>query len=179
MLCVDDLWTSDQPLPGGATLGQMARRILEIWGAGQWADRVRIGYNARLRTTLGRAFLAHGRVELSAHLLREHPQELVATLAHELAHLVVHGRDELATPHGAEFRLLMRLAGLSPSATHRLPIARRPRRRFVYVHCCSGCGYTFAARSVRRNRYCAACGPGMRWRIVRLPGGDRQPSGCA
>jgi len=170
-LHVDDLWTPDQPLPTRSVLAAVAGRCGELWQEPDLAHRVRIGYNPRLRTTLGRAKLEQRQVELNPQLLREHPGELLATLVHELAHVVVYQRYGPVPPHGRHFRVLMSAAGLSGKATHDLPVQhlRRRRQRYLYLHRCDGCGYRFTARRVRRGYYCTACGPGMNWDIVRVP----------
>ena len=168
---VDDLWTPAKALPGRGGLLAIAARAGEAWECPDLTARVRVGYNGRLRTTLGRAVLDDLRVELNPRLLREHPAELVPTLVHELAHLVVHERYGRVASHGRHFRTLMAAVRLSPAATHKLPTAhlKRRRRRYLYLHRCSDCGYSFIARSVRRNSYCIACGPEMTWDIIRAP----------
>lgn len=172
-LQTDDLWTPGGPLPDGRLLRRIATRCAELWQLPQLAESVRVVYNPRLRTTLGRALLDDLRVELNVHLLREHPAELVPTLVHELAHLAVRTRyGESAAPHGRAFRTLMAATGLSADRTHNLPAARKLRRkrtRYVYLHICDGCGYSFMARSVRRDCYCTRCGPEMSWDVYRSP----------
>lgn len=141
---------------------RLTRFFCQAWGVGPLASTFKVAYNPRLRTTLGRAFLEEGRVELNTRLLREHPDHLLPTLAHELAHLVVYriaGRK--APPHGRAFRALMRQLNLPEGATHNLPVGKlkRPRKKCLYLHRCRGCGATFIARKVRRDiGYCAACG---------------------
>jgi hypothetical protein len=51
--------------------------------------------------------------------------------------------------------MLMRQAGFAPEATHSLPVGhlRRRRGKFLYMHRCDECGYSFIARSMRRNCY--------------------------
>lgn len=167
-----DLWSPDEPLPGGRALNELAARILTAWEMPHLIGPVRIGYNARLRTTLGRALLDEHRVELNPHLLRDHPGELIPTLAHELAHLAVHLRyGRAAASHGLEFRTLMRALDLSGRATHDLPVGhlRQGRRRYLYVHRCDTCGVQVVARRVLRNRICARCGPAMQWNVLRVP----------
>jgi SprT protein len=166
-----ELWTPEAPLPAQRVLRKLCGLILEAWDADGLQSRIRIVYNARLCTTLGRASLEGMRVELNPHLLREHPGELIPTLAHELAHLVVQSRYGKLSPHGQEFQTLLRALNLSAQATHRLPVdhIRRKRERYLYLHRCSDCGYDFVARSVRRQYYCTACGPEMRWDIFRVP----------
>ncbi len=161
-------------LPARAELLAFARKLSETWKYPALV-KVRIGYNQRLRSTLGRAILCPqpGRcqVELNTRLLHEHPGEVYDVLAHELAHVVGHFRDRRGTAHGKSFRELMKVAGYSPQATHDLPTEhlRRKRRKYLYLHHCGDCGYTFIARNVKRNCYCVACGPEMAWDIFRAP----------
>ena len=166
---VDDLWTPRDLLPGKGVLGQIAERCGRAWDFASLPEEVRIVYNPRLRTALGRAFPRERRVELNARLLRAHPQEFIPTLAHELAHVVVYIRYGRVRPHGMHFRTLMRAVDLSPQATHSLPVgpAKRRRRRYLYLHRCSDCGAGFVARKVRRDLYCRCCGPDMAWAILR------------
>jgi len=165
----DDLWTPDKPLPGQPVLRAIASRLGAAWEAPHLGDKVRIGYNPRLRTTLGRAMLDERRVELNVRLLSRHRGELIPLLAHELAHVVVHMRYGRVGAHGRHFRTLMRAVNMSPRATHDLPVKQlaRRRKRYLYLHRCSSCGYSFVAKSVRRGYYCTACGPGMSWDIYR------------
>ncbi|MBN1943579.1 MAG: SprT-like domain-containing protein [Phycisphaerae bacterium] len=173
--CMDvsqGLWTPQSPLPTRKLLSRLAARFLSAWRAGDLIPRVKIVYNPRLSTTLGRACLENLRVELNPRLLGEHPEELLPTLGHELAHLVVYARHgSAARPHGAEFRRLLRKLQLPDAARHRLPVEhlRRKRARYLYLHRCRQCGQSFLARSVRRNYYCLACGPEMEWDIFRAP----------
>jgi len=181
--CVDDLWTpSAARLPDGSVLQAIAQRVGRAWGLARLHRRAVIGYNDRLRTTLGRAVLDAGRVELNPRLLMSHPAELVPTLAHELAHLAVfwrYGRYGRVSPHGTEFRAFMRSLNLSAAATHQLETGplRRWRRRYLYLHRCADCGTGFIARRVYRGYYCTACGPDSTWDVFRgpdTPGGRRR-----
>ncbi|HNX27405.1 MAG TPA: SprT-like domain-containing protein [Phycisphaerae bacterium] len=171
-ISLDDIWNPSQPLPTRSALRRMVEVICEIWDAGELSRQIRTGYNMRLSTTLGRALYSELRIELNPRLLAENPGELVPTLAHELAHLVARERYGNISPHGPEFRAMMRSLNLSGRATHNLPVAhlRKNRRtKYLYLHRCEQCGYKFVARSPRRNYYCLACGPEMKWDIYRLP----------
>lgn len=166
---VDDLWQPGQSLPGRGVLEQIAGRLGMAWGLDDFAGRVRIAYNPRMRTTLGRALLDELRVELNTRLLHEYPGQLLAVLAHELAHIaarLLYGRVQ---PHGIHFRRLMQQVGQDPSATHSLATGhlQRRRNRYLYLHRCSDCGYSFVARRVRRDCYCSSCGPETAWNILR------------
>ncbi len=170
-LDVSDLWSPGDSLPSGPTLRAIAQRCGPLWGLPDFADRVSIGYNPRLRTTLGRAMLEENRVELNVHLLRAHPEELLATLVHELAHLAVRMLYGNAAAHGLEFKTLMAAAGVSAATTHKLDtdsLGLR-RRRYAYLHRCGDCGMMFIARKPRRDCYCKSCGPKMSWNIFRAP----------
>lgn len=169
------LWDAASGLPGPDVLVAVAERCGRAWDMPDLHRRVRIGYNPRLRTTLGRAVLNDRRVELNVRLLRRHPAELIPTLVHELAHLAVHMRYGRVAPHGREFRTLTAAVGMPGGATHDLPVGglKRTRRRYLYLHRCSDCGATFVARSVRRDTYCRECGPEMSWTVWRAPATSR------
>lgn len=159
------------PLPTMDVLCEMVETLSDAWNCPDLARRVEIGYNPRLTTTLGRAVFNEMRVELNPHLLRENPDELAPTLAHELAHLAVHLRYGRVSPHGREFKTLMRAVNFSGKATHNLPVShlRQQRTKYLYLHRCNECDYQFVSRSVRRGYYCLACGPKMKWDIFRVP----------
>lgn len=166
------LWRESDPLPARALLHELAGVFLHAWQADSLAKTLRLAYNPKMRTTLGRAILNDQRIELNPRLLLDHPGQLLGTLGHELAHLVIWDRfGKNAQPHGREFRTLMRQVHLAEKATHNLPVEhlRRKRKAYLYLHRCSLCSYQFAARKARRNTYCRQCGPEMTWDIFRLP----------
>ena len=110
---------------------------LRTWRAWNLRRNFKWRWNARLRTTLGRAVFDDWTIELNPILLARHPEQMRGLLVHELAHLVVvwrYGWREGA--HGPRWKRLMLAAGESTSATHDLPVEdlRRPRtlrRRMV------------------------------------------------
>jgi len=171
LLGFDALWTPSDPLPTRRVLREMVGLYGRIWGQPNLAGEVRVVYNTRLSTTLGRALFEQTLVELNPRLLAEHPQELVSTLGHELAHILVRKRHGQTPPHGPQFKALMDAAGLSASPCHQLPVEhlRRRRGKYLYLHRCGDCGNQFVARSTRRHYYCLNCGPEMKWDIFRLP----------
>ncbi len=117
----------------------------------------RIVYNARLTSVAGRIGHRPPVIELSAPLLREHPQALEATLLHEMVHAWLE-QYRLPNGHGAAFKRKMREVGLT-SIYHFLPVqARRSTRR--YMLSCPRC----KAEIMRRRRpglpvSCARCSP--------------------
>ncbi len=166
-----DLYNGALPLPAGDVLRKMLRRCADFWQLPELAGVARVFYNPKLRSTLGRAFLNEMRIELNTRLLRENPDQLIATLVHELAHLAVQLRFGPCQPHGTEFKSFMRATGISSRATHNLATThlKHKRTRYLYLHKCSNCGAAFVARTVRRNCYCRACGPKMEWNVIRTP----------
>ena len=114
---------------------QVIAEHLGLWGAEEFATRLRWCWNPRLRTTIGRALLEDGVLELNPLLLGRHPEEMRPVVIHELAHLVVTARHGLRmAPHGAQWMELMHQAGESTRATHNLDVEglrvkRRRRRR--------------------------------------------------
>jgi predicted SprT family Zn-dependent metalloprotease len=135
MVCsgVDDTWYPARGLPGRAALRAMATRLGKAWGRPDLHRKVGIFYNAELGTTLGRALLDEGRVELNPCLLREHPEEIGGVVAHELAHMVVHSRYKSDPPHGRRFRRLMEIVSAPAEATHGLRPGSRRKRRILYM----------------------------------------------
>ena len=125
---VADRWDPSRPLPSGPVLRAIAQRCGQAWEAFDLARRVRIRYNPRMRTTIGQARLTEAVVELNTRLLIEHPEELIETLIHELAHLVVYWRYGHVRPHGREFLTLLRAGNLSGKATHELEVGHLRRR---------------------------------------------------
>ena len=109
--------------------------MLALWGASKYYHLFRWRWNARLRTTLGRAYFEDWMVELNPLLLARHPEQMRGLLIHELAHLVIVKRYGFREPaHGERWKALMRAAGESTRATHDLPVedlrvTRRRRRR--------------------------------------------------
>ncbi len=110
--------------------------VLAVWGVPELAGQIHWRWNARLRTTVGRAVLDDMLVELNPRLLARHPEELRPVLVHEAGHLVAHRLHRAGGDHGPVWKALMRRAGESPRATHNLDTAglsnsraRRRRRR--------------------------------------------------
>ncbi len=111
---------------------EVIQRHLQLWQAQDLASKLRWCWNPRLRTTIGRALLEEGVLELNPLLLGRHPEEMEPVVVHELAHLVITARYGLsAPPHGEAWKALMRQAGHSTKATHNLNVdgLRRPKRR--------------------------------------------------
>lgn len=118
------------------------------------------------REEAGRAWLNENVIELNGVLLTQHADVMLhETLAHELAHLIVHQLHRRARAHGREWQRVMRdWLGVEPERTHALDVSVIPvrrQRRFAY-RC--GCR-THELTTVRHNRalrgqkyLCVRCG---------------------
>lgn len=154
--------TSSGDLPTRAR--QLVRRWEALWGAPGLADRITFLTAPRMRRALGRCSPQRYSVRLAASLGDAPADVFEEAVCHEAAHVLVFERQDRATsPHGAEWRALMRLAGFAPRT--RVPVltgtttsyARRARTRVMYAHCCPVCHATrFAHRPMVRWR-CSAC----------------------
>jgi predicted SprT family Zn-dependent metalloprotease len=122
--------------------------------------RVRVVWNARLRTTAGWACWRTRTITLNPKLLEIAPGEVQRTLRHELAHFVAThraGRRRIA-PHGPEWRAACRDLGIPREPRcHDLPFKRaKVVRKFFYT--CRNCGSTLArVRPLRRPSACLRC----------------------
>lgn len=137
-----------------------ARALLHMAGAMALAGRVRVEWDARLRTTAGLAFPGRSLVRLNPRLRAFGEEEVRRTLRHELAHLLAHeraGRRKIA-PHGAEWRTACGDLGLpGEKRTHDLPLPRRViARRYHYR--CPACGAALArVHPLKRGSACLRC----------------------
>jgi len=94
--------------------------LAELWGVPELAQSLSFRHNARLRTTLGRFVARNRRVELNPRIWQAlAPAQVRELIVHEAAHAVLFSRDPRARAHGADWRELMRRAGMKPRA--RLP----------------------------------------------------------
>lgn len=151
-------WEGDTALDGRVLAIQCRERVQEL-GLAELAGRLRVGWNRRLRSTAGRAWLNEGWIELNPRLLEHGRDEVRLTLLHELAHLVAHERHGRGiAPHGAEWQQACAELGI-PGApvTHRLDLPRhRQRKRFLYQ--CPACGLEMKrVRRMKRQAACLAC----------------------
>jgi predicted SprT family Zn-dependent metalloprotease len=124
------------------------------------AESVTVRWNARMRSTAGRAWWPQRCIELNPVIREIAPDQIQRTLLHELAHLVAYeraGRKRIA-PHGAEWRMACADLGIAgESVCHHLPLpTRRLDYRFMYV--CMHCQRDFPRkRKITRAYACSAC----------------------
>ena len=147
-------------LPLAREMCDRAARLLRELKVDKLARRLRVEWNPRMRTTVGRADYARSLISLNPVLQSFGLAEIDRTLRHELAHLLAQfraGRHRIL-PHGAEWRRACRDLGLEGErACHKLPLAaRRIARRFVYR--CRNCQREFPrVRRIRRATACLVC----------------------
>lgn len=137
-----------------------ARSLLSTAGAKTLAARVRIEWNARMRSTAGVAFPTRDLVRLNPRLREFGDEEIDRTLRHELAHLLAHeraGRRRIA-PHGPEWRRACRDLGVpDEKRTHDLPLPRRAVARRHHYRC-PACGMRIArVKPLKRGSACLHC----------------------
>ncbi len=137
-----------------------ARGLLRAAGAPALAERVRVEWDARLRSTAGLAFPGRSLVRLNPRLRAFGDAEIQRTLRHELAHLLAHdraGRRRIA-PHGAEWKRACGDLGLrDEKRTHDLPLPRRVIARRHHYRC-PACAATISrVHPLKRGSACLRC----------------------
>ncbi|MEP6586440.1 MAG: SprT-like domain-containing protein [Candidatus Udaeobacter sp.] len=155
---------SEGKVPAGHTSGtavllQTARELLCSLGAKRIATELRVEWNSRLKTAVGRADHHQRLISLNPRLV-EHPAEIDRTLRHELAHILAQfraGRRRIS-PHGSEWQQACRDLGIADEKRcHTLPFpAKRYAPRFIYR--CPNCRRDFPrVRRIKRAVACLAC----------------------
>jgi len=146
-------------LPSACALQKRATCLLRALKAENLAARLRVDWNDRMRTTVGRANFQLSLILLNPALQKFGPAEIDRTLRHELAHLLAHSRSRRRIlPHGREWRKACCDLGIpGERAGHALPLVGHAlRRRFVYR--CSSCQRHFPrVRRIRRATACLDC----------------------
>ncbi len=144
---------------GTAVLLQTARELLCSLGAKRIATELRVEWNSRLKTAVGRADHHQRLISLNPRLV-EHPAEIDRTLRHELAHILAQfraGRRRIS-PHGSEWQQACRDLGIADEKRcHTLPFpAKHYAPRFIYR--CPNCRRDFPrVRRIKRAVACLAC----------------------
>ncbi|MBT8044829.1 MAG: SprT-like domain-containing protein [Verrucomicrobiae bacterium] len=136
------------------------KALLEDLQMHQLAAKVCVVWNSRMRTTAGRAFWPEGKIELNPKLVELAPEEIQATMLHELAHVLAYARAgrRRISAHGAEWRQACRDLGIpNEKATHSLPLPGRTMKR-KWRYTCPECGDGFdRVRRMKRYAGCYAC----------------------
>ena len=142
------------------SLAARCRELLHGLGCDDLAARVRVRWNARMRSTAGTAYPAKALITLNPRLHEFGAVETERTLRHELAHLLAQhrsGRRRIA-PHGHEWRRACADLGLADERRcHDLPF---PRRQLATRHFyrCPNCRIELRrVRPLRPRCACLAC----------------------
>jgi len=138
-------------------------RWLGVWSVPELAQETTVEWSSRMTSSLGRSHPRTGVVRVAAYLQKAETALVEEVLCHELAHVAayaIHG-ERLRTPHGPEWKQLMRAVGYEPRARLRIPDGlapkRKRRRSYAYVHWCLFCKMPRIARRVMRRWRCASC----------------------
>lgn len=159
------------------TLDRTTRDLLDRVDATDLGRRIRVRFNPRMRTRAGTCAYRRIRadhvprefeIDLNPRLLLErHPEALLPTLAHELAHAVVRARHGgRAAPHGTEWKETMAQLGYPPERCHRMNVDGLARTRGDESRWrCRACGKPVTLGPVqtrrerrRRGTYVCLCG---------------------
>jgi predicted SprT family Zn-dependent metalloprotease len=133
----------------------VVRAYLRRLGEEHRATRVRVVFNRRLRTAIGRCEPARGRISLNPRLIDRYPRELVPTIVHELCHVVA----GIRAGHGPRWQELMRRCGLKPDLYHDLDVSAFATHRRSWRWRCRSCGANYVRKTRSASRYtCGDCG---------------------
>jgi SprT protein len=120
-------------------------------------DMPKIIFKVRGRTA-GKAFFAEWSVNFNNVLLEENFDDMLEqTVPHEVAHLVARQISQYRiTPHGAEWKRVMRGFGKDPKRCHTYDVSnaqvrfRKPSKKYLYE--CGGCGVQITIGATRHKR---------------------------
>ena len=141
-------------------LEETARAHLRALGCDDLAARVRVRWNARMRSTAGTAYASKSLITLNPRLRDFGDAEIDRTLRHELAHLLAHhraGRRRIS-PHGREWQQACRDLGLTDEKRcHDLPLPRRQISARHFYRCPHCAVELQRVRPLRGKSACLAC----------------------
>jgi predicted SprT family Zn-dependent metalloprotease len=137
-------------------LARLARWLATRLGARRKTRALRVVFNSRLRTAVGRADFSTCTIELNARLLDRHPEELLPTLVHELCHFVAGSR----AGHGPRWRQAVVALGYRPETCHRLDVSDLAVRRRAWTWSCRAAARRTAAAIAAPRATCAASAAG-------------------
>ena len=139
---------------------ESARTLLRAIGCDALAARVRVRWNARMRSTAGTAYPSKSLVTLNPRLRNFGAAEIDRTLRHELAHLLAHhraGRRRIS-PHGREWQQACRDLGLADEKRcHDLPLPRRQMSARHFYRCPACATVLSRVRPLRGKSACLNC----------------------
>ena len=143
-----------------ATLERQARELLASLSTEEFAQQVRVEWNARLCSAAGRADFRRNLISLNPRLREHDAAEVDRTLRHELAHLLAQFRAgrRRVPPHGREWKKACGDLGIADEARcHTLPFPVKQRKR-GFLYRCERCGKEFPrVRRIKRTVACLEC----------------------
>jgi predicted SprT family Zn-dependent metalloprotease len=141
-------------------LEKTTRALLHSVGCPELAARIRVRWNARMRSTAGTAHAGKNLITLNPRLRDFGDAEVDRTLRHELAHLLAHhraGRRRI-TAHGREWQQACRDLGLlDEKRCHDLPLPRREMTARHFYRCPHCSTVLRRVRPLRGKSACLAC----------------------
>lgn len=130
-------------------------------------ELVRVEWSHRITASAGLCYPAKRLIRLSTHYHARFPEDVEATLLHEMIHLIVPG-------HGPEFYRWMEWVRSRGGRVYRYSRERAlPHSQAKWVYTCQSCGKSYGY--VRRlahggaRHYCRRCGP-RAGRLTEKPG---------
>lgn len=141
-------------------LEETIRTLLRALGCDDLSARVRVRWNARMRSTAGTACAGKSLITLNPRLREFGDAEIDRTLRHELAHLLAQhraGRRRIS-PHGREWQQACRDLGLADETRcHDLPLPRRQMSVRHFYRCPHCATVLRRVRPLRGKSACLAC----------------------
>ena len=135
---------------------RQCKEWLTTLGLHEGSMKVKVIWNAKLRSTAGYAKWPSWQIELNPRLV-DFEGQVERTLKHELAHLIAYARANRRRiePHGAEWQRACADLGIpDESARHTLPLPRTTQTR-KHIYRCPACG--LQVERVRKFRQRTAC----------------------
>lgn len=130
-------------------------RIARRWARGLGDERpLLVVWNPRMRSLAGTADFSRREVALNERLLRRRPKETLATLAHEVCHLVAGPR----AGHGPRWADAMISLGYSPETSHTLDVSELKQRRRRWLWNCLRCRQRIVRTHTGAHLFRCLCG---------------------
>jgi SprT protein len=155
----DELPEPAANLPTELELTSYCQALLKGLGLEDCADKVKVNWNPRMRSTAGYASFPSWRIDMNPRLVAFEGQ-IDRTVRHELAHLIAYhraGRSRIE-PHGPEWRQACADLGIpDESPTHQLPLPRRQQHRGIAYQCPVCRNVVTRVRPFKRATACLHC----------------------
>lgn len=141
---------------------QALSKWARTWQTPDLPQFVRVSFSPRLKRSLGRVRPKYGTISLHGKLSGAPRRVLLEILCHEAAHVaayLLHGPR--VTPHGPEWRALVRAVGYQPRTSLKCALLRDapPSRSAAHKHCyrCPVCQTDHFVKRRSSKIVCGAC----------------------